>query len=121
MESTYHIYNAFASPSLSYWYMKTIDRGRVVVVRLSSGKQLFWHFASKVLKRTRLVPSNSSTNGVDGSTNCSTNGVDGRAMDFGSCVQGIRGVLVRLTTCKRLTNSLPKLNLITLPPPETAR
>ena len=110
MESTYHIYNAFASPSLSYWYMKTIDRGRVVVVRLSSGKQLFWHFASKVLKRTRLVPSNSSTNGVDG-----------RAMDFGSCVQGIRGVLVRLTTCKRLTNSLPKLNLITLPPPETAR
>ena len=29
-------------------------------------------------------------------------------------------VLVRLTTCKRLTNSLPKLSLITLSPPETA-
>ena len=28
--------------------------------------------------------------------------------------------LVRLTTCKRLTNSLPKLSLITLSPPETA-
>ena len=27
---------------------------------------------------------------------------------------------MRLTTCKRLTNSLPKLSLITLPPPETA-
>ena len=26
---------------------------------------------------------------------------------------GIRGVLVRLTTCKKLTNSLPKLSLIT--------
>ena len=35
-------------------------------------------------------------------------------------VKVIRGVLVRLTTCKRLTNSLPKLSLITLPPPETA-
>ena len=32
----------------------------------------------------------------------------------------ISGVLVRLTTCKRLTNSLPKLSLITLSPPETA-
>ena len=29
-------------------------------------------------------------------------------------------VLVRLTTRKRLTNSLPELSLITLPPPETA-
>ena len=38
---------------------------------------------------------------------------------FGEC-QGIRGVLVRLTTCKRLTNSLPKLSLVTLSPPETA-
>ena len=28
--------------------------------------------------------------------------------------------LVRLTTCKRLTNSLPKLSLITLSPRETA-
>ena len=27
--------------------------------------------------------------------------------------QGISGVLVRLTTCKRLTDSLPKLSLIT--------
>ena len=33
---------------------------------------------------------------------------------------GINGVLVRLATCKRLTNSLPKLSLITLFPPETA-
>ena len=32
---------------------------------------------------------------------------------------GFSGVLVRLTTCKRLTNSLPKLSLITLFPPET--
>ena len=30
------------------------------------------------------------------------------------------GVLVRLTTCKRLTSSLPKLSLIILFPPETA-
>ena len=35
-------------------------------------------------------------------------------------VKVISGVLVRLTTCKRLTNSLPKLSLITLSPPETA-
>ena len=35
-------------------------------------------------------------------------------------VEGISGVLVRLTTRKRLTNSLPKLSLITLSPPETA-
>ena len=36
-------------------------------------------------------------------------------------VKVISGVLVRLTACKRLTNSLPKLSLITLlPPPETA-
>ena len=35
--------------------------------------------------------------------------------------QGISGVLVRLTTCKRLTNnSLPKLSLITLFPSEAA-
>ena len=36
--------------------------------------------------------------------------------------QGISGVLliVRLTTCKRLTNSLPKRSLITLSPHETA-
>ena len=34
--------------------------------------------------------------------------------------QGISGVLVRLTTCKKLTNSLPNLSLITLSPPETA-
>ena len=34
-------------------------------------------------------------------------------------VKVISGVLVRLTTCKRLTNSLPKLSLITLSPPET--
>ena len=34
---------------------------------------------------------------------------------------GISGVLIRLTTCKRLTNnnSLPKVSLITLSPPET--
>ena len=31
-------------------------------------------------------------------------------------VKEISGVLVRLTTCKRLTNSLPKLSLITLVP-----
>ena len=37
-----------------------------------------------------------------------------------STVKVISGVLVRLTTCKRLTNSLPKLSLITLSPPETA-
>ena len=30
-------------------------------------------------------------------------------------VKVISGVLVRLTTCKRLTNSLPKLSLITTP------
>ena len=30
------------------------------------------------------------------------------------------GVLVRLTTCKRVTDSLPQLSLITLSPPETA-
>ena len=35
-------------------------------------------------------------------------------------VKVISGVLVRLTTCKRLTNSLPKLSLTTLFPPETA-
>ena len=29
-------------------------------------------------------------------------------------------VLVRSTTCKRLTNSLPKLSPITLSPPQTA-
>ena len=37
----------------------------------------------------------------------------------GTYVKVISGVLVRLTTCKRLTNSLPKLSL-TLSPPETA-
>ena len=35
-------------------------------------------------------------------------------------VKVISGVLVRLTTCNVLTNSLPKLSLITLSPPETA-
>ena len=30
------------------------------------------------------------------------------------------GVLVRSTTCERVTNSLPKLSLLTLSPPETA-
>ena len=35
-------------------------------------------------------------------------------------VEVISGVLVRLTTCQRLTNSLPKLSVITLFPPETA-
>ena len=34
--------------------------------------------------------------------------------------QGISEVLVRLTTCKRSANSLPKLSLTTLSPPETA-
>ena len=34
--------------------------------------------------------------------------------------QGISGVLVRLTTSKRLTKSLPELSLITPFPPETA-
>ena len=34
--------------------------------------------------------------------------------------QGISGVLVRLTTCKSVTNSLPKPTLITLSPAETA-
>ena len=50
-----------------------------------------------------------------------------REMNFGdrqlvASVKVISGVLliVRLTTCKRLTKSLPKLSLITLPPPETA-
>ena len=37
-------------------------------------------------------------------------------------VKVLVGVLVRLTTCKRLTNnSSPKLSLITPSPPETAR
>ena len=36
------------------------------------------------------------------------------------CCQGISVVLVRLTTCERLTHCLPKLSLITLSPPETA-
>eukprot|EP00904_Undaria_pinnatifida_P004473 jgi/Undpi1/14026/HiC_scaffold_9.g03677.m1 len=35
-------------------------------------------------------------------------------------VKVISGALVRLTTCNWLTNSLPKLSLITLSPPETA-
>ena len=35
-------------------------------------------------------------------------------------VKVISGVLVRLTTCQMLTNSLPKLSLKTLSPPETA-
>ena len=34
----------------------------------------------------------------------------------GKYYDGISGVLVRLTTCKRLTNSLPKLSLITFFP-----
>ena len=34
--------------------------------------------------------------------------------------EGISRVLVRVTTCKKLTNCLPKLSLITLSPPETA-
>ena len=38
----------------------------------------------------------------------------------GSVVKEISAVLVRLTTCNWLTNSLPKLSLITLSPPETA-
>ena len=33
---------------------------------------------------------------------------------------GVSGVLVNLTACKRLTDSLPKLRLITLSAPETA-
>ena len=35
-------------------------------------------------------------------------------------VKVLSGVLVRLTTCNWLTDSLPKLSLITLSPPETA-
>ena len=35
-------------------------------------------------------------------------------IDHQTFVKGISGVLVRLTTCKRLTCSLPKLSLITL-------
>ena len=43
-------------------------------------------------------------------------------MPMGSSCLRISGVLVRLITRQRLTNSLPKLslNLITLSPPETA-
>ena len=39
---------------------------------------------------------------------------------FGVIVEELVGVLIRLTTRKRLTNSLPKLSPITLSPPETA-
>ena len=35
--------------------------------------------------------------------------------------QGIGGVLVRLTTCKILTNSLPNLSYIAPPPPRKRR
>ena len=34
--------------------------------------------------------------------------------------QGFSGILVRLTTCKRFTDSIPKLSLTTIFPPETA-
>ena len=46
--------------------------------------------------------------------------VDQRVLTGVLVVKVISGVLVRLTTCKRLTKSLPRLSLITLSPPETA-
>ena len=40
-------------------------------------------------------------------------------VSLNTCI--ISGVLVRLTTCKKITKSLPKLSLTTLDPPETHR
>ena len=53
-----------------------------------------------------LYPSGSGDNRCNSSSSC----------PLPPFCQRISGVLVRLTTCERLTNSLPRLSLITLSP-----
>ena len=77
------------------------------------------HVSKKVKKNTRKANKKRGARNR-GKERCTVLCLFLRCVDRVKELLIVAGVLVRLTTCKRLTDSLPKLSLITLSPPETA-